>query len=226
MKVLLIFFVIMLTGIVVRAQTFTQSFQLITGVQINKDLPKGFDVSAQYQLRARNYFGETGSYFFGAVQYALIKKVLSAEFEYRYVTSRESDGHRFGFGLTGKHKWKQFTFSDRLVYQREHEYFNPHYENGHEPTNVFRNRVQIKWDFKKNWDVYVSCEPFFSLSNEGNEISKVRSIAGINWEFKKNHTANIFYQHQAEVNRKEPEMRHTIGCMYEWDMPKYKKKLK
>lgn len=214
-----------LASLLLHAQEYKQDLQLITGVQINKDLPKGFDISAQYQLRVNNYFASLrGSYFYGTIQYSVIKKVLSAEFEYRYFTSKYNDRHRFGFGLTAKYKHKKFTFSDRFMYQREHEYFYTRYENGHEPTNVLRNRFQIKWTFKKRWDAYASCEPFLGLSNEVKTINRVRSVAGMNWEFKKNHTANLFYQYQTDVHRNEPEMRHTIGCIYEWDVPKFKNK--
>lgn len=225
MKNLLLSFLLFTCCIAARAQDYQQNLQLISGIQINKDLPKGFDISAQYQLRMSNYFAEvSGSYFFATVQYNIIKKALAAEFEYRYVTSKYEDEHRFGIGLIGKHKYKKFTFSDRLVFQREHEYFNTRYENGHEPTNVLRNRFQIKWDFKKRWDAYISCEPFFKISNEEKELRRVRSVAGMNWEFKKNHTMNLFYQYQTDINKNEPEMMHTIGCIYEWDVPKFKKK--
>lgn len=227
MKTLLLSFLLFACCAVARAQNHTQNLQLISGIQINKDMPKGFDISAQYQLRMSNYFAEvSGSYFFGTVQYSIIKKTLVAEFEYRYVTSKYENRHRFGLGLIGKYKYKNFAFSNRIVYQREHEYFYSRYENGHEPTNVLRNRFQIKWEFKKRWDTYVSCEPFVKISNEEKELRRVRSIAGMNWEFKKNHTLNLYYQYQADINKNEPEMTHSIGCIYEWDMPKFKKKEK
>jgi len=225
MKTTFLFFIFFLSCFAIFAQVYKQDLQLITGIQINKDLPKGFDISAQYQLRANNYLASLrGSYFYASVQYSIIKRLLSSEFEYRYFTSKYNDRHRFSFGMIGKYKLREFTFSDRIVYQREHEYFYTRYENGHKPTNVLRNRLQVKWDFKKRWDAYVSCEPFLRISNEQNEISRIRSVAGMNWEFKKNHTFNLFYQYQTDVHRNDPEMRHTIGCIYEWDVPKFKKK--
>lgn len=225
MKSLVIYCILLLCCIGAHAQRRQQDMQLITGIQISKDLPKGFDLSVQYQFRAFNYLRVIrGSYFYGSVRYTLIKKVLSTEFEYRYMTSDTRDQHRFGLGIIAKHKAGEFTFSDRLVYQREHPYFNGSYEKGNEPTNMLRNRVQVKWDFKKRWDAYVSCEPFIKISNKAKEIRRVRAIAGMDWEFKKNHNINLFYQYQTQVNQKEPEMMHTIGCMYEWDLPKKKKK--
>lgn len=227
MRSVLLFCLFILCCIGAHAQGRQQDVQLITGFQISQDLPRGFDVSVQYQFRAYKYLRVIrGSYFYGSVRYTLIKKVLSAELEYRYMTSEVKDQHRFGLGIIAKHKIGEFTFSDRLVYQREHPYFNSSYENGNRPTNTIRNRVQVKWDFKKRWDAYVSCEPFIRISNEIRQIKRVRAIAGMDWEFKKNHNVNLFYQYQTQVNQKEPSMMHTIGCMYEWDLPKIKKKKK
>lgn len=209
------------------AQEEVQDIQLWTGIQFNKDLPKRFSISAEYQLRLDNNVSSVkGSYFSAGVGCEIIKKYLSAQFEYRYVTSTQNDRHRFGFGLTGKYKYQKITFSDRLVYQREHEYFNSRYENGHEPTNYLRNRFQVKYDLPKRFALYVSVEPFIRFSNKFNNVDRVRSIVGADWEFVKNHTFTLFYLFQADVNVKKPGMGHAFGLNYTWDIPKFKKKMK
>ncbi len=225
-KLLILLFLLPFT--VCFAQSYTGTFQSITGIQVNKDLPKGFDISGQYQLRLSNsdITIVKGSYFYASLQYSLIKKILTTEFEYRYATSTTKDQHRFGWGLNAKYKYHKVTFSDRIIYQRGHEYFNPAYEDGHEPSNYIRNRFQVKWHFTKHWDAYVSCEPFLKISNKEHKIDRIRAIAGINWEVKKNHVVNIYGMFQPDVNQQEPEMEYTIGCIYEWDIPKFKKKEK
>ncbi len=211
----------------VTAQEYETDVQLWTGVKLKKDLPKRFSVAVQYEVRLQNYMAAfKGSYFYAGVEYEIIKKYLSAEFEYRYVTSFQKDKHRFCWDLTGKYKFGKFSFSDRLAYQREHEYFNNSYENGHEPTNYIRNRLQIKYDFKKHWEAYVSTEPYIQLSNKYRGVDRIRSIAGIDWEFKKGHTLDLFYVFQIDIHQKNPDISHSIGLMYEWDLPKFKKKRK
>ncbi len=209
------------------AQVYGTDVQLWTSVKIKKDLPKRFSIAAQYELRLQNYMAALkGSYLSAEVEYEIINKYLSTEFEYRYVTSFQKDKHRFGWGITGKYKYGKVSFSDRVTYQREHEYFNTSYESGHEPTNYIRNRLQIKYDFKKHWEAYVSTEPFIQLSNKYCGVDRMRNIAGIDWEFKKGHTLDLFYVFQIDIHQKNPDITHAIGLMYEWDVPKFKRKKK
>ena len=209
------------------AQEEVQDFQVWTGGKLKADLPKRFSVSAAYQLRLEQDATKVkGSYISAEVGYEIIKKYLSAELEYRYVTSPDKDRHRFGFGLLGKYDYKKFTFSLRTVYQREHEYFNTAYEKGHEPTNYLRNRLQVKWDLPKRFEAYVSVEPFVRFSNKFNDVDRVRTIGGVTWEFVKNHSFDLFYLFQADVNVSKPGMGHGIGLMYAWDLPKFKSKRK
>lgn len=209
------------------AQEEVQDFQLWTGAKLKADLPKRFSLAVQYQLRLdQDATAIKGSYISTEIGYEIIKNYLAAEFEYRYVAGFDKDRHRFGFGIQGKYEYKKVTFSHRVVYQREHEYFNSSYERGHEPTNYLRNRFQVKFNLPKRWEAYVSIEPFIRFSNKLNDIDRVRTVGGFTWEFVKNHSFDLFYLFQADVNVSKPGMGHGIGFMYAWDLPKFKKKKK
>jgi hypothetical protein len=212
---------------ILQAQEEVQDIQFWSSVQFNVDLPKRFSASVQYQIRLDNNISSIkGSYLSVGVGYEIIKKYLSGEVDYRYVASTKNDRHRFGFGLTGKYKTGKVGFSNRLLYQREHEYFNAAYEGGHEPTNYLRNRFQVKVDLPKRFDVYASIEPFVRFSNKFNDVDRIRTITGVDWEFVKNHSFSLFYLFQADVNVKNPGMGHVFGLNYEWNIPKFKKKKK
>lgn len=210
-----------------QAQAFRHDAGFWTGLQLNLDLPKNFSFSAQYQLRLdNNLYRIRGSYFSGSLQYDIYKKYLSAEVEYRYKTSRWGDQHRFGIGLTGKYKYKKVSFSLRSVYQRGHEYFNSTYESGHEPTNYWRNRLQVKIDLKKRFELFASAEPYVRFSNKYNGVDRFRTVAGMGCEFVKTHHIQVFYLNQFSVGKKRPTMQHNVGVMYAWDIPKFWKKSK
>lgn len=220
-----LFLSVLLLPVLLKAQVYTSELGTITGVEFSKDLPKGFDLSLKYQFRSDEDIKQIkGSYFYSTISYRLIKKHLYTEFEYRYTTSFFKDRHRFGLGLIGKYKLHKVTFSEKLTYQREHEYFNRYYEEGHEPTDYLRNKIQAKWHFKKHWDTYLSFETFFKFSNKENEVDEVRLETGINWEFVKHHEIEIYYRIQPEVNQSNPKLDHVIGLEYEWELPKFKKK--
>lgn len=205
------------------AQEELRDLQLWTGIEINKDLPKRFSAGVQYQLRLDNDATQLkGSYISANLGYAIVKKYLSVELEYRYVTSPDKDRHRFGIDLIGKYTWKKITFANRLSYQREHEYFNSRYESGHEPTNYIRNRFKFQYDLPKRFKVYSSIEPFIRISNKFRNIDRVRVVAGATWDFVKNHRFDLFYLYQTDINVTRPQIGHGLGLMYGWDIPKMK----
>lgn len=217
----------MLCALSSSAQHFRHEAGMWMGTQLSLDLPKRFNVSAQYQLRLdRNLFRVRGSYFSGSVQYEIVKKYLSAEIEYRYRTAPRGDQHRFGFGITGKYKYKKTTFSLRSAYQRGHEYFNSSYEEGHEPTNYFRNRVQVKLDLKKRFELGFSMEPYVRFSNKFNGVDRLRGVFSIGWELVKSHHLQVFYLNQFSLNRGNPLMQHISGVSYSMDVPKFWKSKK
>lgn len=203
---------------------YNQDLQLRTGVKFSKTFKKDYTFSAQYQVRAGNFLTNfRGSFITLGFEYK-VNKYFSAEVGYRYSTSNIRDSHRFFVSGIGKYKFGDFTLTSRLTYQRQHPYFNNTYESGNEPTNYIRNRTQLKWDFVKHWDTYISIEPFYLISNEFKGCDRVRTIAGLDYTFKKNHTINLWYMFQPDVNQANPDMVHAIGLMYEWDIPKFKKK--
>jgi hypothetical protein len=203
---------------------FVQDVQLRTAVKLTKTFKKDYTIALQYQVRADKYISNfRGSYLTASFEYK-VNKYFSIEAGYRYSTSPIRDSHRFYISPTGKYKIGDFTISNRLTYQRQHPYFNRTYEEGNEPTDYIRNRLQVKWDFVKHWDVYASIEPFFLLQNRGNVCDRIRNIVGFDWVFTKNHTLNLYYMFQPDVNQANPDFMHAIGLTYEWDLPKFKKK--
>lgn len=204
------------------AQHFRHEAGMWMGTQLSLDLPKRFNISTQYQLRLdRNLLRVRGSYFSATVQYEIVKKYLSAEIEYRYRTAPRGDQHRFGFGITGKYKYKKTTFSLRILYQRGHAYFNSSYEEGQEPTNYFRNRLQVKIDLKKRFEVGFSVEPYIRFSNKFNRVDRLRGMCSVGWEFIKSHHLQVFYLNQFTLNRRDPLMQHVCGVSYAMDIPKF-----
>ena len=199
-----------------------RDFQLRNGWQLNADLPKGFLASVQYQYRAdQNMSHFRASYLTGLLEYKLIKNLLDLAGEYRYRTSYKSEQHRLGAGLTLKHKQGKFTGSYRLQYQKRYPYFNGgRYEPGKNPDAFWRNRLQVKYKWKKKIDIYASAEFFYKITVKGNYPARMRYIAGFEWEFRKRQHLNLYYLFQQQYNSANPLRVYAIGVNYAWDLIK------
>ncbi len=215
---------LLITAIPVFAQQ--GDMQLRSGLQLSVDLPKGFATVAQYQYRAdQNLSHFRGSYVLGALQYEFLKKVLQAEVEYRYRTSYKNEQHRLGAGLTARYKHSDYTMSWRTLYQKRYPYFNAGvYEPGKEPDAYWRNRVQLKYKWRKRVDLYGSAELFYKIKTKEQYIGRLRYVAGFDWEWKKRHHLNGFYLIQPQYHAANPVTVHAIGVIYALDLALFKGK--
>lgn len=198
--------------------------QLWLWFQFTKQLPKKFSIGFQYQVRfdhnMRRFSGEN---FYAVLGYR-INKYLSTQFTYQFFTSPKVDNHTFFISLTGKYRVGPVSFGLRTAYQHVNEYFARRYEPGHEPVDEWRNRVTIKYDFARNWDIYAYCEPYLLFSAKPNAqgiyLEKMRNLIGVDWSFYKYNTIALFYFFQPEFTGKRPEYQHVIGLVYDFNLPK------
>jgi len=202
-------------------------FQLWTSVKLNKDFKYGISLSGQYLLRADLTDRMIdGHYFYGGLKYKALK-YLQLDFKFRGVTTVEKNLFRFEFGVKPRYKYKDWTFAYRTAYFNEREYFSSVYERGRYPTNYWRNRFEVRWDFKKNWGAYVSVEAYTLFTNREAELRRVAFIAGIDYTFLKMHNIDVYYLAQPDFNKKNQNLVHSLAVVYTWDIPKkFKKKKK
>lgn len=207
------------TPVCLWAQDVRKDLRLRTGVQLNADLPKGFSTSFQYQYRAEdNISSFAGSFFTGTVQYALIKKKLFAEAEYRFSTNRRRDLHRFGGGLNYRWQKGRFTLSNRLLWQHRYRYFASAYEPGNRPFSFVRYRFLIKYKVHEQLSMYTAVEPFYKVAYDGNELRRMRYTAGCHVKIAKGHQLDIFYFIQPDYNNAPRNINYVLGLMYEFDV--------
>ncbi len=209
------------------ARNVENSDQFWLQFQVSKELPKNFTLGLQYRLKVENQFSQFRSGgIYGYVSYK-VNKYLSTQVLYKYYTSRFKDEHTFFASLTTGYKYKDFKISLRGAYQRTYEYFSDRYQPGHEPINQWRNRLMLRYDVHKDWNVYISAEPYLLFDARSIMLQKIRASTGVNWNFAKYSTVNLFYTFQPKFDGKRPENEHILGLSFEVDLPKkFKKKKK
>lgn len=208
--------------------SYRSNFQIWPAVKISHDFKKVWTLSAQYMLRANITERTIGGHYISVGAKYRLHKYIFADAGFRVVTAtNQNNRYRFEVGLRPRYKHKDFTFSYRLGYFFQAEYFSNNYQRGHEPDNYLRNKIEINWNFKPDWEVYVSAEAYTRVSRFYAFTRKISCIAGFSFEFTKNHKLDVYYRVQPDVQQKSLDLPHAIGIVYSWDIPKkFKKKKK
>jgi hypothetical protein len=184
-----------------------------------KKITKGFSVSLAAELRMNNNITEVGTYFTElGLNYRFSKKVrLSGN--YRFMVRSKNDGtysnrHRYYFDLAYREKIKSVTVSFRTRFQSQYADIYSSAE-GKIPEYYLRNKLTIKYAVTKKVTPYISAELFTPLCNvDGITIDNVRYSGGVEYEFSRAHTLDLFYMLQQEYNVKNTETDHIIGIGY------------
>jgi hypothetical protein len=205
---------------------YHNTFQIWPSVKINKDFKYGFNINAQYVFRMDliNRIPD-GHYFYLSARYKILK-YLYADFQFRGVNMTEKNLYRFEFGLKARYQYSGWTFAYRTAYFHENEYYARSYEHGHFPTDYWRNRIEVKYDFRKHWGAYASVEAYTLFNYLGINTRRVAFIAGIEHSFLKMHNINIYYMAQPDFNQHNPNLVQAVAVVYMWDIPKKFKKKK
>ncbi|HLP51062.1 MAG TPA: DUF2490 domain-containing protein [Chitinophagales bacterium] len=203
------------------------NFQIWTGVKINKDFKYGISLSGSYLLRtdvSNRMVG--GHYFYASLKYKALK-YIHFDFKFRGVNSFQNNSYRFEIGVKPRYKYKKWTFALRTAYFNDREYFASTYERGRYPVNYWRNRLEVSWEFKKDWNAYVSAEVYTLFDYLGARVRRVALIGGVDYTFKKMHNIDVYYMAQPDFNKKNLRVVQALALVYTWDVPKkFKKKKK
>lgn len=202
---------------------YHHSFQWWTSVQISKEFKYGVSINGQYLLRADiTNRSIAGHYFYSGIKYKPLK-FLHLDFKFRGVNKPDENLYRFEFGIKPRYKYNNWTFSFRTAYFNEREYFSRVYQKGHAPTNYWRNRIGIEWEFKKDWKAYLTAEIYTLFSNTETAIRRVAFIGGVSRSILNLHKVEVYYMAQPDFNKKKLNLVQAIAMIYTLDIPKNSK---
>lgn len=205
-----------ITLLLISSATFAQKsevdLQTRGSVSVDVDFKKGWSLGTEYRVK----FNENSSNYRGSYFYLegdkKINKFLSAGVAYRYGVVDGENFHRFAGNVEGKYKLQKFTFSLRETYQSQKKTFIGDDEGTAE--NYLRTRLGVKYAVTKKLDFSVSTEPFMHKNDGIFETDFWRNRAGINYEYMKNKSVNLYYIWQPDVNKKYPDTKNIIGINF------------
>ncbi|MDD5571339.1 MAG: DUF2490 domain-containing protein [Bacteroidales bacterium] len=193
--------------------------QLWTSLTVEKKLSQTISVNFSEELRLCNNISEIDQFFSDAGIDYKISKPWHISANYRFTNKMQinntfSKRHRYYFDLSYRNKINNLSFNIRTRFQSQYADVSSS-ETGKIPEYYSRNKLTLKLDLNKKYTPYISAEMFFQLNNpEGNNIDNMRYTAGIEYEFNKKSSLDIFYMIQQEYNVTNPETDFVIGVGY------------
>ena len=171
-------------------QTFTQ-------LQLEYDLPKGFEVGAAYRLSWSP--GREGAY---------------------------TDRHRYNLDVSyGRDIWKlKAKLRARFQHKPSPYEFNDRLKPDDSPMHV-RLKLSVSYRDWKDWKPGAEFEVYFRTNPNDNGIGKLRYRLFLDYDLPKKQEISMFYMIQTDHTGKQPQFESIIGVEYsfEWKRPKQKK---
>lgn len=181
-------------------------FGIWASVAVSHKFTQQLSATVEEQFRFNQNATEIAQYFTDAgLEYALTKK-LKIAVSYRFINSYQqtyfSKRHRVYADLSYKTKYGRFQFvlRTRLQEQQQDIYSSEH---GYIPAWYSRNKLTVKADLNKKYSPYLGVEAFYMISapnTKGSFIDKMRYVAGVNYEFNREHALDFFYLIQQDKN--------------------------
>lgn len=195
------------------------------GFQINQNLPGKWLAGVEYQSRfTRNMSFHRGHFSFLSLTWKPLD-YFTATAEYRQVNAFDGNTHRLGIELTLKRKWQNLSFYKRTVFQSEIYGVNPHDQRPEFPSDFWRERLMIRYDFMPAFRLLASAEFFFRLPNPLT-FQRFRSQVGGSYELNKRVTLTALWLYQEEFGIRNPDITHAWVISTSVDLPNWWKKKK
>jgi len=195
--------------------------QLWTSVSLDKKIYKGFSVSLSEELRFSENITELGTIFTDVGLNYKISKNWKISGNYRFTDKIQLDNsyskrHRYYFDLSYRKKFYQFTVMVRTRFQSQYKDVNSS-EKGHLPEYYSRDKITLKYGITRRLSPYIAAEAFIPLNNpDVKGIDNMRYSMGLEWEFFKNSTLDVFYMIQQQYQASDPERDFVTGIGYSY----------
>jgi hypothetical protein len=192
-----------------------------TSLYVEKRIVKGLNLHFEGQSRANQY---VSNIYYGSLDVGLtLKPVKWINFSAAYViTGKELRTGGINFrnqyyaNALVKLKFGFFRVNNRFMVQSKNNDSYLATDAIQDRNNYFRDKLSLKLDITRRVTPFVSQEFYWELSDpRGNDISRSRSAAGVEFLITKGSQLELFYMLQKELHQRRPENAHVIGVGYE-----------
>jgi hypothetical protein len=204
----------------------TKDFTTQTSIGVAWQPTKKLQVTPGYRLSLVDNSTRFGNSMFSLAASYDVLKWWKVGGEYRYYTSYKKDRQRFIVFTRFNYKVGKYNILYRLQYQQQQEYFDSEYLKAHEPSKVYRNRLQLRYSYNKRLELFTYVESFTRRSKGEFTFYRMRYAVGGEYLYKRRHSFNVQTYYNDEFNRSDPSDRLTLALGYTYHLEKKKKKKK
>jgi len=195
-------------------------FGIWAGVTIRHKFSQRFSASLEEQVRTYQNSTAIAQYFTEAgLEYSLSKKFKVAA-GYRFINNNQltyySKRHRVFADLSYKTKFSNFQIIFRTRLQEQQKDIRSS-EMGYIPEWYNRNKLTLKLDLTKRYMPYASAEMMYLIkkpNTEINYIEKWRYTFGVEYDFNRVHSLDLFYLIQRDRMVNLPITYYAAGIGY------------
>jgi hypothetical protein len=174
------------------------------GGALRLDLPKKWDVIAQYRLRTVDNASQIrGSYLTGEVRHTPISH-LTLIGSYRLALVDNGTFHRYAAGTQLSAKGDRSSVSLRGLVQYQRQNFSDNDEQASDTDAFLRSRLELEHRLSDRFGVYASTEPYVQLGAIGDDarIDNWRNTVGVKWKYAKRRSVDLFYIYRPDYGRR------------------------
>ena len=195
-------------------------FGIWASVAVKHKFSQKLSATLEEQFRFYQNATDIAQYFTDAgIEYSLSKKI-KVGLCYRFINSNHqtyySKRHRWYVDLSYKTKFSKFQFLLRTRFQeQQQDIYSSDY--GYVPNWYSRNKITTKLDLNKKYMPYLSCEMFYMVSapnTDGSFIDKMRYTVGVEYQFNRVHSLDLYYLIQQDKNVNDPVTDFVVGIGY------------
>ncbi len=192
-----------------------KDFQIWSGAAISKEFNKKLTLGAELQSRFENNASQIGTYFTEFSAKYVFADWYKPGVNYRLTRWGEGFGanQRFDIDNTLRFKAKDERFYIRFRWQRE-------FYRGVLAEDDLRFRIKYAHKFSKKFRMSLASEHFYTWEyDEGfANWGRQRYTAGMEYEFAKKNSFELFYRFQNDLNQANPDNEFIIGIGYELEL--------
>jgi hypothetical protein len=107
----------------------------------------------------------------------------------------------------------KIKLSSRVRYQKQYGAIYSS-DEGFVGQNTVRLKGALDWDLDKKYTPYISSEVYYLIKPLQSKINKARYLIGVKYKFNKHHSLGVYFMHQREINRTNPQRVFISGVSY------------
>lgn len=217
------FTLLLIFGFSVNTIAQEQDFGCWGGITLNKKITSKLSADFTEQIRTSENSSRINKILSQIGVNYKFSKYFKLNLAYRFSQNQNlnftyNTANRFQSDLNFYYKYTHFKFSYRLRFQNQYENIYTS-ETGKIPTNIFRQKGLIQFDYGKRFVPGISAEFFYNVKEFIPQyLTRERYRMLLGYDINDKNKIELFYQFQNQWASKTPVNSYVVGIFYRYEL--------